>query len=121
MKIALISILSALTFLSLTPGTQTAEAGQMIYENMYSDYTLVQGEGKTVEQARKDALASLPKGWVLDDENSPTIECTKTDAVLADGTKCDGKIADNKLRITIPVIEAEAEVATKAGNASGKL
>lgn len=108
MKIALFPLLTSLSLLSLA----SAEAGQMIYENMYSDYTLVQGEGKTIEQARKDALAALPKGWILDDENSPTIECTKTDAVLADGTKCDGKVAGNKLRITIPVMEADAAGST---------
>jgi hypothetical protein len=105
MKTRLIAVLFAPLLVTALTTLSTASAGQVIYENMYSGYNLIQGEGKTVDQAKKDALSALPKGWKIDDENSPVIECTRTGGVLANGTKCDDQVAGNQLRVTIPMIQ----------------
>jgi hypothetical protein len=74
--------------------SQSVFAGQMVYSNLYSENTLVQGVGKNIRAAEKDAVDSIPAGWKKDPANSPAI-----DAISVGGL----------VHMTIPIVRADAQ------------
>jgi hypothetical protein len=56
------------------------DAGQIVYTNMYSPQSVIQGFGQTQEQAIQDAFSAMPPGYKLDPGNSwETEEVTQGD------------------------------------------
>lgn len=80
-------------------------AGQIVYHSSYSPHTLLQGEGKTVFKAEKDAMSSLPEGYVLDKDNSPAFGCVVEGEYLEDRLK---GCRTGNVRFTIPIVSEDS-------------
>ena len=73
-----------------------------VMKNMYSQHSLAQGKGKNKNAAISDANKAIPKGYIADSANSPTVQC-ESDAVMESKS---GKCPDgSKVIYTIPVVK----------------
>jgi hypothetical protein len=86
----------------------SAHAGYFIEKSMYSPNFLVVGRGMSLDEARKDALAAIPKAkndvhYEMDSLNSPANQCTEGFAPNEDLTSC-GAVA---WQTSIPLIRVE--------------
>lgn len=77
-------------------------AGQIVYQNLYGQHTLVQGQGKSKAAAESDAIKFIPKGYQKDPNNSPTVNCLNS-KLLETGV-CSEK--SDLVLFTIPVVSA---------------
>jgi hypothetical protein len=85
-----------------------ASAGQIIYENLYSPQTLVQGWGLSVDEAREDAMHAIPRQdgkelYKPDPKNPAVFGCIIAGRPDEAG-RCDTRIAGNRIHYTIPLI-----------------
>ena len=77
-------------------------ASSFVTKNMYSQHSLAQGTGKNKSAAISDANKAIPKGYIADSANSPTVQC-ESDAVMDSKS---GKCPDSsKVIYTIPVVK----------------
>lgn len=98
-------------FLATQLPAEAALAGSVIYRSGYSTETVLQGRGKTLNEAARDALCSIPKGWELDPGNSPAFSCTMAQELPSKSLDLDGRcssaISGNQITFTIPLIPTD--------------
>lgn len=88
-------------------------ASQFVFPNMYSKYAIVQGTGVKYEEAKKDAMSGIPKGWEVDPANSPTVGCTKwqkgsvVNVKLDEAYQCNTSISGNKVIYSVSVVPTD--------------
>jgi hypothetical protein len=78
-------------------------SGQVLYKNLYSNKTLLQGKGDDFSSAEKDALSSLPEGWRIDKKNSLAIQCFNFGTYSEKTKKCNKSSVNNEVLVTIPI------------------
>lgn len=50
--------------------SSAAQAGHVVYNNLWSRYDVIQGFGQTMAEAMTDASSAKPVGYILDPGNS---------------------------------------------------
>lgn len=98
MKSLFVGALSLMTFTN-------AFAGEFVDRNRYQRTANLQGEGRTFAEAEADARSAMPVGWFEDRNYSPTIEC-KFWKEAPDGSFCDLSDTNEKVRMTIHIVQA---------------
>jgi hypothetical protein len=67
-------------------------------------FSLIEGQGATIEEAYSSAQTKLPSGWTVNLDEDPLVECSQAQAKI-NAENCDFTTKMEFTRVTIPILK----------------
>lgn len=70
-------------------------------------FSLVEGEGKNIQEAYDQAQKQMPKGWGINLDQDPLVECAQ-ELAQAFPDQCDFEGQTQAVKVSLPIIKTES-------------